>query len=372
MRRVRLPAFVMCTVIAFGLLLVVFPKHVFSAVSHIVISEVQLAGGSVTDEFVELYNPTTQPVSLANWRLTKKTSTGSQTNLVANVSGTIASHGFFLVAHPNYDGSPSADLLYSASSSSIAADNTVLLYSDAGVTLVDKVGFGSAADVETSGFSTNPSAHGSIERKASSGSTSLSLASGGIDEFAGNGEDTENNASDFVLQSVAHPQNSQSAIEPVIVPTATPTLTPTPTATPTPTPTPTPEPTFTPTPTPEPTATSTPTPLPTPTPTAEPTATPTPSPTPQPTATPTPQPTATPTPMPTSTPTPTPTPTVVPTATATPTPTPTPLLTPTPSPGSSRLIGNGKFILRCGIRYHEVHTRWFSFSIPQFHCVVEK
>ena len=227
--------------------------------SHIVISEVEIRTlANADDEFIELYNPTDSNISFSGWRLTKKTAGGTQSNLIASMSGAIVSHGFFLIASNVYTGSAAADRSY-ASSSAIAANNAVLLYSDAGVTLVDKVGIGGASDFEDSPTAT-PSSGQSVERKASGSSTMESMTTG-ADQFLGNSEDNDNNSSDFILRDLPQPQNSQSAVEPASV-TPTPTISVTPTVTPTPTLTLTP--TATPTPTisltPSPTATMTPTP----------------------------------------------------------------------------------------------------------------
>lgn len=142
----------------------------------------------------------------------------------------------------------------------MADNNTVLIYSNNGINLIDKVGFGSAQDSEVT-TETNPTAGTSRERRASSTSTSQTMAIGGFDEFAGNGEDTNNNANDFVLRNSPQPQNSLSTIEPV--PTQTPKNAPTEAPSPTPTETETPTPTSTPSPTPTdiPTPTNTPTPI---------------------------------------------------------------------------------------------------------------
>jgi len=51
-----------------------------STASHVVISEVQVGGTLVDDEFVELYNPTNSAISLSGWRLRRKTSTGTGTH----------------------------------------------------------------------------------------------------------------------------------------------------------------------------------------------------------------------------------------------------------------------------------------------------
>ncbi len=64
---------------------------------HIVISEVEVGKtGAPTDEFVELYNPTAGDINLNNWKLTRKTTGGTESDLVSTISGTIKSHGYFL------------------------------------------------------------------------------------------------------------------------------------------------------------------------------------------------------------------------------------------------------------------------------------
>lgn len=229
---------------------------------HIVISEVQIGiVGASTNEFVELYNPTENDIDLSNWKLTRKTGGGVESDLVSTLSGTIKSHGYFLITHPaGYDGSVSADAVYSQENS-IGADNTILIYKDSGSTLIDKLGFNSSSDFEEE-TETSPSAGTSRERRATGSSTSTSMAVGGVDEFRGNGEDTDNNADDFVARSIPQPQNSLSSIEPALIqtPTESPTETPTATHSPTPTITPTQTPTPTTTQSPTPTATVTPTP----------------------------------------------------------------------------------------------------------------
>lgn len=243
----------------------------FSATAtHIVISEVQISGdGSApsNDEFVELYNPTDSAVIMDGWRLRRKNSGGTEATLVNTLSGTIPAHGYFLVGHgTGYDGSAPLDAIYSAPSNALTNNYTVLLYSDAGLTLVDKVGFGNAVDFETSVFGSNPPANASIERKP-----------GASDPLAGNSEDTDNNASDFDLRTSSDPQNSSSPAEVPSAPSPTPTPSETPTPTPsvTPTLTPTPSPIETPTPTPTPTISPTPVQTPTPIPSPPPRPNPT-------------------------------------------------------------------------------------------------
>lgn len=324
--------------------------------THVVISEIQIlkVKASNHDQFVELYNPTSSSVDLTGWRLTRKTKSGTQHNLVKSMSGIIPSHGFFLITpQSGFTGSVTSDEKYSGSNF-ITTNNTVLLYSDAGKTLVDKVGMGTASDFNGSA-TVNPVKSKSIERKANSGSTALSMSVGGLDEFAGNGEDTGNNSADFVLMNIPDPQNSSSSAEdPVsLTPTMSPTITDTPTPTITPSSTPIPTVTDTPTPTFVPTDTPTPTPTDTPTPTSIPTPT---------NAT-----TPTNTPVPTDTSTPTPIPTVIPTST--PTETPSPTLTPTPTQVTPTPTTSPVFpTLVCTTKNIAFNILFVHISVPLFTC----
>jgi len=244
--KVKLLPVLTLSVFTLGLLsLAAYPSRVYSAFNNVVINEAQIFGTSAQDEFIELFNPTGAQIDITGWRLTRHTSTGgTESNIVSSLSGVIPAGGFFLVTNPpEYSGSVTPDQEYSAASNDIAANNTITLYSDAGVTIVDRVGFGSAALFEGAAVPTNPAAGGSVQRI---------------------GQDTENNANDFEILEASTPMNSNSSPSP------------TPTSTPTPTASPTPSPSSTPTPSPTPTATSTSTP--TSSPTVEPTSTPTPSP----------------------------------------------------------------------------------------------
>lgn len=326
------------------LLSTVLPSKVSAAASHVVISEVQVSGGTANDEFVELYNPTGTPVDITGWRLTRRNQTGTGLqNLVASMSGVIPSRGFYLVAKSEYDGATTPDTLYSASSSAITADNTITLYSDAGTTVVDQLGFGTATLVESTP-SQSPSGNGSVERKALSTSTSLSMGIGGAEELSGNGEDTDNNGNDFVLRTESNPQNTQSALEPVVEATQTPEATATATSSATPIATETPI--STPTETPLATATPTETPEPSQTPELTPTATP----------------------LETSTPSATPSVTPSPTSTTTATPSATPIATKTPKPHHDhKPIFNRRF--GCDVEYKRVEFGFFRFKTPvlRFH-----
>jgi hypothetical protein len=163
---------------------------------YVVINEVQVAGATATDEFVELYNPTNLPISLNGWRLSRKVAAGNEYNLLTSFPNLeIPAYGYFLIVHKDdYVGSVAEDIKYSTTQS-IAADNTVILYSDAGNTVVDKVGYGVVVDYETVGdpitapYPNNPPNDQSIER--------------GL-----NGYDSDDNSADFIIKTDPTPTNS--------------------------------------------------------------------------------------------------------------------------------------------------------------------
>ncbi len=188
-----------------GALFLYAPHAAASApASYVVISEVK-TNGAGDDEFVELYNPTGSAVTMSGWRLTRMNSTGTEANLVATLSGTIPAYGYFLITHPtSYTGATAADTVYSAPSNALTNNYTVLLYSDAGVTRVDKVGFGSAVDFEGAAFTTSPGLTESIERLPGANFPSQ-----------GNGVDTNNNSRDFATRNTPEPQNSTMTENPM-------------------------------------------------------------------------------------------------------------------------------------------------------------
>ncbi|OGM59923.1 hypothetical protein A3A75_02580 [Candidatus Woesebacteria bacterium RIFCSPLOWO2_01_FULL_39_10] len=272
--------------IVFTYLLFGKSKVIFSATAaHIVISEIQVGGGVANDEFVELYNPTDSAVDLSGWSIQRETTGGGFARKNFESGDSIASHGFFLVAHTDYDDASvpanmthGSFILSSTGTTVFLVNDQVDLVTGDETTIVDKVAIGdSTLDPETSPFPDVPPVNQSIERKP-----------GESNPTGGNGEDSDNNANDFSTRTASEPQNTSSATETPSETTETPTPTedvsPTAEISPTPTEEPSPTPTVEPSPTVTPTESLTPTPTeeltPTPTSTPEPTATLTPSPTP--------------------------------------------------------------------------------------------
>lgn len=195
--------------------------------SKVVISEVQISGNNTSDDFIELYNSGDTPVDLSGWIIKKRTRFGTEYTVITIPSGkSIPAKGYFLWANSNnnFAASIGADV---SSTVELDINESVALFDNTN-TRVDAVAWGNRAQlnpfVEGSKFGSNPQAGGSIERKANANSTSATMGPGGSDEFAGNGYDSNNNSTDFVLRTVSQPQNTSSPPEPEIIPPPTPTL----------------------------------------------------------------------------------------------------------------------------------------------------
>ena len=152
--------------------------------SKILISEVQTSGqDDEKHEFVELYNPSSQPIDLTGWYLQRKTAGGQSWSTYASnnlFSGkTIGSNDYFLISREGYY-SGSNDIFTSAS---ITDDNSFALKNPNGE-ISDKLGFGLANDFETSPAE-NPQDGQSIGRK--------------FDETSQAYIDTDNNSADFEI-----------------------------------------------------------------------------------------------------------------------------------------------------------------------------
>jgi hypothetical protein len=255
----------------------------------ILISEIQIAGNSTGDEFIELYNPNDFAVSLEGWAVKKKTSSGKDYALVSQAAfkgKTIAARSYFLLGRGEAELPVSADIWW-AKSNTIAEDNTIILYGkrDGEAVMVDAVGFGDAYEFEGEP-APNPGKGETLSRK--------------------NERDTDNNRNDFIVSlptprnaasgagfvapqaapspvamSVSNPSPSpQYSLTPSLLPSPSPSTSPTPSPSPSQTPqsslnpTPSPELSFSPTPSPSPSPTPVVTPSPSPSPESSPTPTP--------------------------------------------------------------------------------------------------
>lgn len=177
----------------------------------VMISEIQAAGGAATDEFVELYNRSPESQSVEGYKILYyaanvsdlSTPTATFPLLAVNGTTTIPGGGFLLVGHENFDGGITRDQTYNTFD--VAPSGFILLV-DGSDAVVDEVGFGALtvpALAEGNQPAPSPSANGSLERKARPASTYNTMKADGTEETQGNGEDTNNNAMDFILRTVS-------------------------------------------------------------------------------------------------------------------------------------------------------------------------
>jgi len=213
----------------FSICFIAITQQIFAQV---VISEVYGGGGNsgstYKNDFIELYNPTNAAVSLDGWSVQYVSATGTGKWKITNLTGSIASHGFYLVQETAGSGGttdlPTPDAVDSiaiaATAGKVALCNTTTALTGANpvsTEIVDLVGFGKTANFyEGSGPAPAPSSTHSIERKASSASTAETMGAGGTEEFFGNGYDSNNNNSDFLIRT-PQPQNSASPTESLFV-----------------------------------------------------------------------------------------------------------------------------------------------------------
>lgn len=188
------------------------PVFVSADTDHLVISQVQITGANTTDDFIEIYNPTSSDINLKDYRLVKraKTSTSDTSIKAWSSADVIKAHGFYLWAYTDYTSIAVTPDSTTKPSGGLADNNGIALRNGALNTgsIIDSMGWGEAANgfVEGSAFANFTSSHNpnqSLERLPGA--------------ELGNGTDTNNNSADFILQTAAHPRNSQSPAMPPIV-----------------------------------------------------------------------------------------------------------------------------------------------------------
>jgi len=187
--------------------------------SHLVISEVQIDGGpgNADKDFIELYNPTNSSIDLLGYRLIKRSGNSSSDDLIKSwtTSTIVPSHGYYLWANgsiPSYPSSISAD---TETNDDLTNSSTVALRNgpnDTGV-LIDAVSWTSPSTLaEGTAITSAPGDNQSVERKAYTTSTATSMITGS-DISKGNGYDSNNNSTDFLLRTLSQPQNTSSPTE---------------------------------------------------------------------------------------------------------------------------------------------------------------
>jgi hypothetical protein len=174
-----------------------------SGPSNLVIYQVYGAGGNsgatYTNDFVSLYNPTSSAVNLSGWSLQYASATSTSTTLsgvstIINLSGSIASGGYYLISL-NSSGSNGSILPTSnASNTSIAmsANNgkVYLCNTTAGVVIGSNGCSSSTNIVDFVGYGTANCSEGSAAAPSPSNTTWITRAQNGC-------QDTQVNSADF-------------------------------------------------------------------------------------------------------------------------------------------------------------------------------
>ncbi len=189
---------------------------------HVVISHYFGGGGNAgapyNKDFIELYNPTDQPVSLEGWSVQYASATGT-TWSVTPLAGTIQSHGYYLIAEaggatgavlPTPDVSGSITMGGTGAKIALFKDNTTAATGAKPEGTIDFVGIGAANAYEGSAPTKAPSNTTSVQRRPYA---NVDPGSG-----KGNAWDTDDNAADFYVGAVAAPRNTASAPEKPMVP----------------------------------------------------------------------------------------------------------------------------------------------------------
>ena len=186
---------------------------------HVVISEIQTDSingtGGTGDDWIELYNPTAADIDLAGWHLGRDSNGGNSLNDETEIaSGTITSHGYFLIVSAS--ATPSLKALADAEWTGLTFDDGDVLYLAQGditnsnpqgdIDVIDILGLqgcSPSTDAEGDSPAPNPPEEQSIQRKVNST----------IDEDGIHGPawDTDSNSADFFIQTSPNPQNSSEA-----------------------------------------------------------------------------------------------------------------------------------------------------------------
>ncbi len=165
---VRLCRAVLLGIISAGFFSWAFCVHAIEPGS-LVISKIQITGGTgkTAEDYVAVYNTTTNPIDLKGIRLVKRTKTGTTDTILKSWSETtMVNPGENYVWACSTDGFANVIKANTSSTQTISNDNGVAIREGANGPLIDSVGWGDAANsfAETTPFPYNPEGGQWIER----------------------------------------------------------------------------------------------------------------------------------------------------------------------------------------------------------------
>ena len=184
------------------------PVHAAPDGAAVVINEAYTNGGSADavhrHKFVELYNPTSEPVDLTGWTLQYRSAGGTGAASAVALSGTIAPGGYFLIQGGSNGTAgeplPAPDLTTSFNPAGVSG--TILL-SDGAERLSAPTGSVTGADgvVDLLGYGTSNTFEGAPATGPATNGDPRSMT-------RQDGADTDDNSADFTATGTVTPQNS--------------------------------------------------------------------------------------------------------------------------------------------------------------------
>lgn len=177
------------------------PRH-----DQVVISQVYGGGGnsgaSFTHDFIELFNPTSNPVDLTGWKVRYASAAGDfSSSNTTSLSGIIKPYSYLLIQQSGgTTGSflPTPDV---QGKLSMGGSNGKVDLVNAAGDRIDFIGYGSASEYETSPTAALSNSTAAIRKELTFGQNDR-------------GRDTDNNAADFTV-TTPDPRNSASPVTPV-------------------------------------------------------------------------------------------------------------------------------------------------------------
>ncbi len=202
--------------LGFLFLTLLFPPAAQGVSAGLVISQVYGGGGNsgstFRNDFIELFNRGSAPITMTNWSVQYATATGSTWTVAGPLNGTLQPGQYWLIQLAAGGGGttnlPTPDftdttLNLSATAGKVALVNNTTALSGtcpSGANIIDFVGYGATANCSEATPTAAPSATNAILRKTN-GCT-----------------ETDNNAADF-MTGAANPRNSATTKAPCVPPT---------------------------------------------------------------------------------------------------------------------------------------------------------
>ncbi len=164
----------------------------------ILISEIQIEGDNIYNDFIELYNPNDSDADISGYKLRKRTSGGNESSIHVLLSGSIITKkGYYLWASSKDENYPSSVDADTSTTQTLASNNSTALLTPAD-TIISALAWGSSTNpfVEISPFPDNPGKNQSLGRI--------------WDDEAGEYKDTGDNSADFEIQTPSPKAQNQS------------------------------------------------------------------------------------------------------------------------------------------------------------------